>query len=114
MTKLEILEETLEYYSKHNRGLSADMNCVYINLKGDMCAVGRCLKNPTIIKQGSIVENFNKSEDLDKYLKDVYKGHDLIFWQKLQVFHDFWDNWDNNVLTEKGLEMFNKLKVKYG
>lgn len=114
MTKLEILEETLEYYSKNNRGLSEDMNCVYINSEGDMCAVGRCLKNPIRMIEGSIQINFSENEELDKYLKDIYKGHDLNFWQKLQNFHDNSNFWDGHELTARGLENFNKLKVKYG
>ena len=113
MTKREIIEETLEYYSKNNRGLNEHQDCVYLAENGDMCAVGRCLIDPTKIEDGSIGMLFDNSLELDKLLKEPYRGYSLDFWKDLQDFHDSPNYWEGNNLTLKGKQQYQELFSKY-
>ena len=123
-TKVEIIKETVEYYSKNPRGVRKaeaggfGFRCVYYNEdSGAMCAVGRCLMIPE--QYSTIRENIYCSFDwiggLDARLKPEYRGHKLRFWVKLQTFHDTGGNWEEkigepgNVLTFDGRNEYNQL-----
>lgn len=41
-TKMEILDETVKYYSTHPRALEGQM-CIYLSDEGNKCAFGRCM-----------------------------------------------------------------------
>lgn len=47
MTKLDIIEETVEYYKTHNRATNKAGGCFYLSEQGDMCAIGRCCRRPS-------------------------------------------------------------------
>ena len=115
-TKLEIIDETVEYYSNYKRGIASDGSCSYLTKDGNMCAVGRCLINPTISMGGTagLFKVNSKVVELEDYLKPEYKGHKTIFWQDLQWFHDDSDNWNDHKLTETGLTRLKYLKETYG
>lgn len=95
MTKQEIIEETVEYYKNNpfgydlNRDGISEGGCVYYGPNKQMCAVGRCLIDPTNtnIIFGSVT-SIGRNNNLDDLLKEQYRGHDLSFWQELQSFHD--------------------------
>lgn len=133
MTKLEILEETFNYYTEDpigRRGVDKGNNCVNITLDGKMCAFGRCMINPDGYIGGSCeIINYNlnilKNKDnnilykteylLDTILKEEYRGHDVLFWQQIQNWHDLRKNWDldENTISNKGLDWYNELKKQY-
>tara|TARA_R110000796_G_scaffold10289_2_gene34341 strand:+ start:3732 stop:4112 length:381 start_codon:yes stop_codon:yes gene_type:complete len=123
-SKLEILEETIEYYTtqQNSRSLNKQGECVYNNEDGSHCAVGRCFTEK-YKAQGSDfefneykgVEDLNKKEGkLDSFLSEEYKGHEVKFWNELQQLHDSEYNWKEDfILSEKGNAFARKLIEKY-
>lgn len=145
-TYLDIIEDTVEYYFTHNRGLydiyRALSGCVYINDKGDMCAIGRYAKDPQALENigGDLSQicdhflNLDNDDDLDlnlyikecknllkeKILKEeVSHLNSYYFWKTLQQFHDNTNNWIRNdkdgwSLTEDGQQHYiNLLKTDW-
>jgi len=128
-TKIEIINETVEYYRTRNRAMTA-WGCLYYvtaeNLSefpaphvkvGDMCAVGRCLENPEDAGVCPVSQQWN-TESLDRALKPEYRGHSIHFWQNLQRLHDTDNYWDWNEhggcdLTENGIAYVDVLKERY-
>lgn len=125
-TKLEIIEETVAYYSEDvfRRGLDT-RGCVYESVEGKHCAVGRCLINPKKLQDavqddeyesGSICDIYRQYDGyFQELFKEEYRGHSFIFWKKLQQIHDdsWGEYWTEEGITEKGIEAVNKLKEKY-
>lgn len=134
MTKLEIIEETAAFYNTTNRGFDAEKGCVYLTEDGNHCAVGRCIlpekidkfkprELAKVIKGGTSItslfgiskdyDNFGQplyfGNDIDAYLKEEYRGHDLIFWRSLQSFHDDEMNWNDQGLSSQGKISKNQL-----
>lgn len=109
-SKVEIINETVEYYSTHSRGLGSKGACVYLSPEGYMCAVGRCLDlsnkefNDTLIECGDSStaikdlskELDSKEIDLNNIFKEEYRNHKVAFWQSLQNFHDLEIFWIKN------------------
>ena len=113
MTKLEILEETVAYYSEDisRRGYNEFENmCEYLTPDCKMCAVGRCLENPGELPNGGI--NSSRLWTIAKF-KPEYDGHDPYFWGALQSLHDDLRYWDENGLTSLGEEKVNKLREEF-
>ena len=115
-TKIQIIDETVKYYSTHKRALG----CVYLTNEGNMCAVGRCITKKEIGNLSGIgdVEELSEVYDSKIPFKSSYKGHSLEFWQHLQSFHD-WDGYwlENNKggwnLSSTGIERLERLKQMY-
>ncbi len=97
-TKLEILNETVEYYSQlGRRALRSDGSCVYKTLDGRMCAVGRCMLSPEDYgRPGIITLCLGLPETLDSMLKPEYRGHLPGFWSSLQRLHDSAKHWNKD------------------
>lgn len=116
MTKLEILEETANFYNSYNRGYNKySYGCEYLTSDGRTCAVGRCLIDPKVFMKeyiGSIDNDYAK-EILEDNLKEEYRGHSNSFWLDLQMFHDNPCFWDENGMTENGITYYNNLKKKW-
>jgi len=121
-TKIQIIEETVEYYSADTsrRGVFGS-NCVYYapRLNDEvMCAVGRCIKEPkklhgVFASITRLAEKVNE-ESLDNLLKEEYRGHSKDFWQDLQGFHDTRENWNEHIgLTEEGETNLKLLLTEY-
>jgi len=114
-TKLEILKETSEYYSDPSkRGISLDGYCEYITLSGKMCAVGRCLLEPsnTLINYDCLVLEGNP--ELDEHLKVEYRGHTgSMFWKNLQEWHDKYKHFTENGISDEGKTAYKLLVEKY-
>lgn len=124
MTKLEIIEETVKYYSEDtSRRSTEEKNCVYLSKNGNKCAFSRCCT-----EEG--VELLHKNEgrsvgvldctsplylgkEIDDVLKPEYKGHSIDFWRNLQDLHDSENYWDSNGLTKEGLERLKYIKQNY-
>jgi hypothetical protein len=118
MNKKAIVDETVEYYETHKRGLDYDLNsCVYHNEDGDMCAVGRCLIDPPSANYTDTMDiseliEFMEAENLDEILKVEYRGHTQDFWEELQLLHDCKPHWNEN---NKGGQVLSEMgKVKRG
>ena len=94
---LEVLEETVNYYSRDtSRRCIEDNTCFYYK-EGNMCAVGRCLVDPQSLEI-SIGAGDNDivslvKEEVEVEFKDEYKGLPLSFWEDLQCLHDATSNW---------------------
>lgn len=132
-TKLEIIEETVQYYLNNKRSTSVN-GCLYISKDGAKCAVGRCLKDELLENyrfKKSKCFNLNECSiddlviitrvnSINILLKEEYCGHDLEFWRELQIFHDKESNWvknqtdeNTNKLSLLGQSSLEALKKKY-
>lgn len=93
MTKLEIIEETANYYNLGNRAENTNpegkTQCLYLTKDGRMCAVGRTLLDPGLYGDGGVTDICGGSPPtLWNLQKEPYRGHELNFWVDIQVFHD--------------------------
>lgn len=126
MTKVEIITETMEFYSHDtSRRSKNDVGlCVYNGEGGNHCAVGRCMLDTyraqgTDLKVDSYVTAELLSHELDlnsidDALEEVYRGHELDFWANLQSFHDLDQHWnESGGLSEAGKCKFEFLINKY-
>jgi hypothetical protein len=115
-TKLEIIDETVKYYSTDTsrRGIQKTKigtnSCTYLTEDGKMCAVGRCMIKPTIDLEGAADDVLADSFHL---LKPEYRIEDLNFWIDLQRLHDDCYFWNENGLTKEGLNQVKRLKEEY-
>mgnify|MGYP005988701137 CR=1 FL=1 len=105
---LEVLEETVNYYSGDtSRRCIEDGICFYYK-KGKMCAVGRCLVDPQSLEisigggDTNIVSLLKEEVELE--FKDEYKGLPLSFWEDLQCLHDATGNWGTTQYSKGQLE----------
>jgi len=107
-TKVEIIRETVDYYSQDTTRRSYDAErdlCCYLGEDGRKCSVGRCIIPEILAKryhelnQRASVENI---PDLEEILQPEYRGHSLEFWKRLQVLHDDDKYWTPEGLSEKG------------
>ena len=122
MTKLEIIEETANFYNLKNRASSVNsigrQSCVYEDAVGNKCAVGRCLidtsylVNITGISVSGLVTRFS-AKSLDELLKEEYRGHERLFWSELQSFHDNAENFTNEGLSNQGVTRLSYLKDQF-
>lgn len=117
----EVVLETIEYYENNpeRRALSDVGVCLYYAPDtGNMCAVGRCMKDATQDYSCGIV-GLNKGfteieeEDIHKEMKEEYSNIPIAVWKHLQSFHDLPDYWNENGLTEHGKEYKEVLIKKY-
>jgi microsomal dipeptidase-like Zn-dependent dipeptidase len=129
-SKLEILEETVAYYSEDvsRRAMYTeiidqedgedieDTQCYYKSPDGKHCAAGRMMTeeflNSKYLSEGdSILSLLNRSSI--PVFKPEYQGHDNFFYAALQRLHDSDANWDKNGLTEQGEEVVESIKRQY-
>lgn len=123
-TKLQIIEETVSYYSQNTARIARNSNeyCVYRNEQGFKCAVGRCMIAPSIDMKGGVRHGITKYNhrkkrnihlELEKLLRPSYRGNELDFWADLQNLHDRKIYWDHNGLTFSGEIFSEHLKSKW-
>lgn len=127
MTKLELLEDTVKYYSidtsrravvKLEYGAT---ECMYTTDDGQHCAVGRWLQ-PNY-KNTDWTNNIGCSADdllRDTGVIQPYEPDELFveevqhipawFWMDLQQLHDNHVFWDKDGLTEAGVEKVDELR----
>lgn len=122
LTKLQIIEETVNFYSEDPSRRSkygSSNTCAYNGPGNTHCAVGKCLMSK-YKKQGqkllgnndgvnSLYEyhNFNS---LDKMLSPKYRGHAGTFWASLQNLHDGDQYWTETGLSSQGKEYVDRLR----
>lgn len=113
MTPLEILEETVAFYSEDIRRRAIYTGgCKYRTPDGRKCAVGRCLENYDRRWENTTVEDimtgkydretaqFKKEYDL---IEQGYNERDvLLFWGKIQTLHDNETYWDIDGVNDLG------------
>ena len=117
MTKLEIIEETVKFYSEDTsrRALNEDgSRCEYLTLDGKKCAVGRCLDldSEELLRLNGMGGVFNVYRK-DLVFKKEYKGHSVDFWASLQLLHDSESNWTSKGLSGYGLKYLKELEDTY-
>jgi hypothetical protein len=131
-TKLEILEETANFYNRNNRATHEKFGCAYRNDEGNKCAVGRCMTDEAIEKYGDFdgaastlanaigrnelgvnISYGNDAKILDYVLDEEYHGHELEFWGDLQTLHDNQSRWDNEGLSPYGKQLYKSLVEKW-
>lgn len=89
-----VVKETVKYFSDPERfGYDPDSEtCQYYDSKsGNMCAVGRCMVDPTEFGDTELpLEALAelRAGDLDSLLRSEYKGLSFHFWDMLQSVHD--------------------------
>ena len=116
LTKIAILDETVEYYSKNPRATNKGY-CVYVTVEGNLCGHSRCVKpelRAQIMELGDEVNSndvFNRFGD-EAHLEQ-YQGHDEGFWANIQQFHDEAAYWKEGGLSDTGIEHLRKLKDLY-
>lgn len=114
MTKLEIIEETKNFYNLNNRALSPNGGCAYRNEYGKKCALGRCINQANIdayATYGGFANALNtKVGGLDNILKPEYHGHEASFWSDLQSLHDYEGYWTETGISESGEQKVEALK----
>lgn len=121
--RLEILEDTVKYYSEDTsrraleiiQGHGSLPKCKYITTDNKKrCAVGRLISDDKI-EQLKYINNTVESifidnpEILSKDIKLVGK----YFMQDLQYLHDLEDNWDICGITKKGKLSVEQIKEKF-
>lgn len=116
LTMLEILDETIDYYSKDTRRRSSG---IYNSTADRHCAVGRCFNqrysqlgqnlpgNGTDILELIVC---NEEESLDDFFLPEYQGHSLLFWRDLQNLHDLDIYWNKEGLSGLGQVKSNWIK----
>ena len=120
LTAHQIIDETIEYYTKNPRSFITDevgdTTCCYLTDEGAMCAVGRCLTEDAlkIIHQVHEGNSAYHLLDTDEFqLKPQYEGQSKLFWTKLQKLHDGDTYWDKDGLSCDGKEYVKKIKIEF-
>lgn len=116
LSMVEIIDETVKFFDddptrrskrKAEDGLGPDI-CSYSGNNGNHCAVGRCLtqealsNNPDKRLCSTVRGIWTCIEALDRDLQPQYRGHSLLFWERLQHLHDCERFWDCNGITQCG------------
>ena len=131
-TKLEIIDETVEFYSNNPRstryknedGEKFPSQCCYINEKGNFCAHSRCLTDEAREMVKGQGRNGSGAQFViqcygDIIHKEEYQGHEPAFWIDVQKIHDTKENWrpllgkDKSTLTISGKNLVLGLKNKW-
>lgn len=122
LSKLEILLETVDFYSKDtSRRSYSHGTCAYNGKNGTHCAFGRCLL-PKYQEQGDNLANNTTGilefvrgtkKKVDEVLQEKYRGHDSFFWRNIQRLHDETENWDASGITFEGEIAVNRIIESY-
>ena len=112
LTKLQIIDETVEYYSTHPRSLRDDesSNCMYNGDNNTKCAFSRCCTDDSIFDEGSSACAQKYAVLLPQY---AYIPYDDVFWIEIQYIHDTNSFWKDGNFTDLGEEYVDNLKTKY-
>lgn len=121
LTAVEIIEETVNYYSEdvNRRAVKkdelGDSYCEYLSANGNMCAVGRCMSDPSLFDNDERITNILNKYKEEDILKPQYLGHEQEFWRGLQRLHDDLGKryWCERGLTRSGKKEVLRLKKLY-
>lgn len=123
-TKIQIIDETVEFYSKNPRAIDdktkpeGGPKCQYLTSDGNQCAHSRCLTDEARTKVVAASMNGYTANDLierfdDNIHKEEYRGHDSEFWCGIQSIHDSHTYWNGQALTARGKQFVETLKERY-
>lgn len=120
-SKIEIIDETVEFYSTHPRSVVKDAwgipNCVYQGPGCRRCAVARCadVHQSVLTEQKTVT-----AAEVKVVFLEEYEGHSLHFWRQLQCLHDDNECWRESSpdaterqLSIPGLHYVDKLKAEH-
>ncbi len=118
LTKIQIIDETVEYYKTHDRAIDDNLKCCYLSDDNRMCAHSRCLTDEA---RATLLQEFSNNatayvvigEFGDECHKEEYRGHDEEFWQRIQSIHDSHSYWSGKTFTPAGEKFVNSLKEDY-
>lgn len=112
MNKIEIIDDTIDWYSSHPRSLLPGTNtCLYKGSDGKECAFQRVVENDLSICEGKAA--FVLARDKAVTFKPGYEGHDEDFWHEIQRLHDNQYYWEGQTFTELGIKKVKELKELY-
>lgn len=120
LTKHQIIDETVEYYSTHDRAITGTGRCQYKTQDGKLCAHSRCLTDRA--REKVIELNLNMGASAHSVLRHCggdrihqmkYRGHNTLFWSDVQNLHDTDDYWNGRELTLKGKDYVKRIKAVY-
>jgi hypothetical protein len=116
-SKLEIIDETIDYYRKNPRSIE-DFRCLYLGSNNQRCALSRCCTEEGVLRLSnhegvSIVSFIENGLIIEELLKPEYKGHCLDFWMNLQYIHDYNCLWKDNMLSDEGIKEVNRIRNKW-
>lgn len=118
MSKVDIINNTVEYYTKNPRAYDSDLGfCFYLTADDRRCAVGRFSVSGKLDQfDGGISEFLGDYHigSIDEVLDPSVHGHSVEFWSDLQVLHDRGEFWSSKGLTEEGKKYRDRLLRRYG
>lgn len=110
LTMEEILDETIENFSKNPLGEIKKLCVTRDDGSLRLCAIGRCLSFPRAWEGRVFPSN------IETELRPRYRGHPTWFWQALAVLHDCRSNWivghDRNQLSRIGKSWVHFMRTK--
>lgn len=120
-TVKEVVLETIEYYENNpeRRAVSSLGACFYYEKDtAKLCAVGRCMKDPTQsysygISELRLNDRLIGIADVHKEMKEEYSDIPVTVWEDLQSFHDRLSLWTSEGLSEAGQQRKETLINKY-
>lgn len=107
--QLQLLEETIEYYSKNPRAISNSNTCVYLREDGARCAIGRICDDETIKLIGGICSDVGSAR-IWPLLPPAITDYGQSFLVDLQRLHDGNKNWSDNGLSQEGKRYVDSIK----
>lgn len=110
MTKIEIINETVEYY-KNNPRAKFGLSCLYQTPEGYQCAHSRCLTEDARREVVSAPNNLNSSSadtiisELggDECHQEQYRNHNSRFWNDIQIIHDHNEHWNGKEILQRSM-----------
>ena len=117
MTKIEIIDETVEYYSNNPRAIQGNL-CLYLTEDNLRCAHSRCIKDDKVEEVHECANTGGSAKKIiDEFTDDVhkeeYQGYSVDFWLDIQHLHDYHAYWNGNQLNKEGIEHVEYIKIKY-
>jgi hypothetical protein len=101
LTKHQIIDETVEFYSNNARSLNENGRCFYNSINNTKCAFSRCCTNDSKFTEHQKADAQTEAVLLPQYSHYPLVEH-IIFWNTLQNLHDNRVFWNNNTLTTQG------------
>jgi hypothetical protein len=90
-TKVEILDEIVEYYTNNPRSLG-ERGCLYNGPNGEHCAFALMCIDPTKLAEKAAASSNLRARG-DVILKEEYRGYEADFYDEIQSIHDAGTNW---------------------
>lgn len=129
-TKIQIIDETVEYYSADpkrratTKGALGRNLCIYLAEDGRTCAFSRCMIEPLRAKNMAAPcdmlidmltrKHVERNEVVPTgILKPEYDGYTISFWLGIQGLHDNVDYWDDKGMTGIGKMRVETMKETY-